>query len=106
MESASPHEYRVQLAWTRDCQGGNWCHLGEITGTTDPLSVHGPKKPVALGSGITGYFVDATIGAYCSDAKVLWSEGSYHYSVAMKCEKKNTLVRMARSAIPGEANRQ
>jgi hypothetical protein len=99
VDSASSHEYRVQLAWAKNCEGGNSCHLGEITGTTDPLTARGSKTPVALGFGITGYFVQASVGSYCSDAKVLWSEGAYHYSIAMKCEKKSILVRMARSAI-------
>jgi hypothetical protein len=55
--------------------------------------------PIAVSSGITGYFVKSSIGAYCSDAKVFWIEGGYHYSIAMKCEKKSVLVNMARSAI-------
>ena len=99
VDSVSSHQYRVQLDWATDCEGGNWCHLGEITGSTAPPTIDGPMTPVDIGLGISGYFVKSSVGASCSDAMILWDEGGFHYSVAMKCAKRSVLVRMARSAI-------
>jgi hypothetical protein len=79
VDSAGPNSYSIQLAWAEDCKGGNWCHLGEITGSQASIEVPGPMTPVAVSSGISGCFVKASVGAYCSDAMVFWNEGSYHY---------------------------
>jgi hypothetical protein len=99
VESVGPDIYRIQFAWAVKCEGGNWCHLGEITGSRGSVKVTGSMTPVVLPLGITGYFVGASVGAYCSDAMVSWNERGYHYSVAMKCERKTTLLKMAGSAI-------
>jgi hypothetical protein len=92
-------QYKVQLAWSKDCQGGNWCHLGEIAGSVVPFASEGRRTPVALGFGVNGFFVDFTCGAHCNDAVIYWREGSYYYSIAMKAGKKATLLKMARSTI-------
>ncbi len=99
LDSVSSHEYRVQIAWAKDCNGGNWCHLGEIIGSTDLLLSDGPRSPVELGFGLHGYFVNFTCGAHCGDASIYWTEGGLYYSVSMKAEKKQILLRMVRSAI-------
>jgi hypothetical protein len=99
LDSVSSHDYRVQIAWAKDCQGGNWCHLGEIIGSTLPPPSDGPRSPVELGFGLHGYFVNFTCGAHCDDAGIYWAEGGYYYSIAMKAERKQILLKMARSAI-------
>jgi hypothetical protein len=99
LESVSSRGYKIQLAWAKDCMGGNWCHLGEISGSADPLPREGRRIPVALGLGIQGYFVDFTCGAHCDDSAIYWNERGYYYSVAMKAERKETLVKMVHSAI-------
>jgi hypothetical protein len=105
LDSVSSHEYRIQIAWAKDCQGGNSCHLGEIVGSTELLPSDEPRSIVELGFGVRGYFVNFTCGAHCDDAAIYWSEGGFHYSVAMKAEKKQVLVRMVRSAIAASRNR-
>jgi hypothetical protein len=99
VDSASSTDYKVQLAWARNCQGGNWCHLGEIAGSVVPFTSKGRRAYVALGFGVNGFFVDFTCGAHCNDAVIYWREGSYYYSIAMKAGKKQTLLKMAHSAI-------
>ena len=99
VESVNSDEYRVQLAWDKNCKGGNWCHLGEITGSR--LQAHAQRhgQIVKLAGDIRGCFTPASMGAYCDDAKLEWEEGTFHYSIAMKCGTKRTLIEMARSAF-------
>ena len=92
--------YQIELAWVADCQGAGACHLGYISGGSAPLPENkGPKIPVTLSGGLQGYFIDAGCGANCDDSAVYWTEGSNHYSISMKAEKKDTLVKMVNSAI-------
>ena len=104
VESVDSDGYRVQLAWDKNCQGGNWCHLGELTGSRLQTDTPRNREDLTLAGSIRGYFIPASIGASCSDAKVDWDEGVFHYSIAMKCGKKRTLVEMARSAL-GESQK-
>jgi hypothetical protein len=101
LESENPSSYEIQLAWTNDCNGGNSCHYGTIRGSKVPLTENeGRRKvPVRLRGGIKGYFVDTTCGAHCDDSTVGWIEGGYYYSVSLKAEKMEVLVRVANSAI-------
>ena len=99
LESANTDGYKIQLAWTEDCMGGNACHLGEISGSQRPLAPEGRRIPVVLRKAIHGFFIDATCGAHCDDSVIYWTENGYQYSIAMKAEKKTTLMKMANSAI-------
>jgi hypothetical protein len=100
IESASPSAYRIQLAFTHDCAGGNACHYGVVTGRTLRPRERRPKgKPVPLTDGLIGYFVDATCGAVCSDSTLTWNEGAFHYTVGLKAEKFDALKKVAESAI-------
>jgi hypothetical protein len=85
--------------------GFNWCHLGEITGSTDPPTIDDPMTPVDIGLGISGYSVKSSVGASCSDAILLLDEGGFQYSAAMHCEKRSVLVKLASSAILAARNR-
>jgi hypothetical protein len=98
--SATANGYQVELAWAPDCGGGGACHLGYISGSNSPLEENkGPKIPVILSGGIQGYFIDAGCGANCDDSAVYWTEGGNHYSISMKAEIKETLVKMVNSAL-------
>jgi|HubBroStandDraft_6_1064221.scaffolds.fasta_scaffold824184_2 hypothetical protein len=98
--SATASGYQVELAWVPDCGGGGACHLGYISGSSSPLEENkGPKIPVTLSGGIQGYFIDAGCGANCDDSAVYWTEGGNHYSISMKAEIKETLVKMVNSAL-------
>lgn len=92
--------YSVIIGFTRDCNGASVCRLGTVTG--DVLRPHRPRlhgKLVRLIRGITGYFVDATCGAGCSDATVSWDQHNDRYSVGLKAGARPLLVHMANSAI-------
>lgn len=99
VESVGPTGYSIQFAWAKDCEGGNWCHLGEITGSVLPKRFAGHQFPVLLGPSLKAHFVDFTCGAHCDDAVIYWADGGYYYSIAMKAGKRQTLLKMARSAV-------
>ncbi len=100
-EKAYSSYYEVQIALTKDCPGGNYCHVGTIRGSAVSSLVEdeGPRNPVTLEGGIKGYFIDATCAAFCDDSSVGWEEGGYYYSVSLKAAKKEILVKLANSAI-------
>jgi hypothetical protein len=99
LDSTDMGRYEIQLAWSADCNGGNWCHLGSIQGSTDPISIEGRKIPVSLRGGVKGYFVSSRCYAYCTDATILWSQDGAHYSIGIKAGDEKLLLKMANSAI-------
>jgi hypothetical protein len=100
VQAATPGGYQLELAWVSDCNGGGACHLGYISGGTSPLPENKCARiPVALNGGVKGYFIDAGCGANCDDSAVYWTDGVYHYSISMKAEIKETLVKMVNSAL-------
>jgi hypothetical protein len=101
LDHANTDSYSIQLAFGKDCEGGNACHVGELGGSTvfhDDYPDQ-PKIPVKLRGGIRGFFVVATCGAHCDDSVIYWSEKKYHYLVALKAGSKKELLQMANSAI-------
>jgi hypothetical protein len=100
LEVAEPDAYSIQLAWVKDCEGGNACHVGYIGGSkTRPQPSDKPEVPIVLTGGIKGSFVDFDCGAHCDDASLNWSEGGFYYEVSLKASDKETLMRMANTAI-------
>jgi hypothetical protein len=100
LEVAQADAYSIQLAWAKDCEGGNACHVGYIGGSrTRPQPSDKPEVPVMLTGGIKGSFVDFECGAHCDDASIDWSEGEFYYQISLKAGDKETLVRMANTAI-------
>lgn len=100
LETANASKYKILLAFTEDCTGGNACRLGSTSAEAiTPKSPVLTGKAVALANGITGYFTDATCGANCSDATLTWEQNSVRYTIAIKAGKVTTLVKMANSAI-------
>lgn len=98
--SASKADYNIELGWVEGCIGGNACHYGTVRGSAAPLVENeGVRVPVKLHGGIKGYFIDFRCGAHCDDSAIGWAEGSYHYSISIKAEKKETLIKVADSAI-------
>lgn len=104
-----PHEYEVIIGWSTECGGGNACRVGSlygrrarggrITGSGNYPFERRRARRVRLGGGITGYFVDATCGANCSDSKVFWKQGGYEYMVGLKMGRMANVVALANSAI-------
>ena len=107
LKVAESDGYSIQLAWTKDCEGGNACHVGYVGGSKIPSSTPSDKSviPVILTGGIKGSFVDFDCGAHCDDASLNWTEGNYHYEISLKAGDRKTLGRMADSAILGAAER-
>ncbi|MBC6473086.1 MAG: hypothetical protein GDA48_09935 [Hormoscilla sp. GM102CHS1] len=92
---------KIRLNYARRCYGGTACRLGIIT--TEKLTQAQEKltgtvlekSETSLGTGITGYFVDGTCGANCSDATISWDQNGSRYTLGLKASKKETLVEMA-----------
>jgi hypothetical protein len=55
-----------------------------------------------LNGGIQGLFSNFDCGAHCDDASIDSTQQGYHYGVSLKAADKETLVRMANSAIGRE----
>ncbi|MBE9124754.1 MULTISPECIES: hypothetical protein [unclassified Coleofasciculus] len=58
-----------------------------------------PPSTVELAQGIQGYFFPWFVGAYLTEAKVVWLEGEYRYEVGVKGASKQEMIQMANSAI-------
>lgn len=100
IELVSQSAYKIQLAFTQDCTGGNVCHYGKVSGRAVKAGQGRPKgETVSLTNGLAGYFIDATCGATCSDSILTWDEDGYRYTVELKAEKIDTLRKVADSAI-------
>ena len=104
-----PNEYEAIIGWSTECGGGNACRIGSfygkrslggrITGSGNYPFERRRARQVRLMGGITGYFVDATCGANCSDSKVFWKQGGYEYMVGLKAGEVTNVVALANSAI-------
>ncbi|HST62835.1 MAG TPA: hypothetical protein VLK84_29280 [Longimicrobium sp.] len=100
VERADPAGYVLMIGLASDCDGGNWCRYGSVSGERIAGAEDAPGgTPVPLADGITGHFVDATCGAVCSDAKLWWEEDGVRYAVGVKAARVETLVPIARSAL-------
>jgi hypothetical protein len=114
-ETPSHQGYEVILGYSPTCSGGNACRFGTVTGRLRPAlsieseyaGVHHDQsvksqesmQKVKLAHHLEGWFIPWTCGASCSDAKVVWDEYSYRYSVGIKLGDRASLVKMANSAI-------
>lgn len=100
IETASQKRYDILLGFSPDCGGGNACRLGGLS--AEAVTQKTPRltgKPVSLAKGITGYFVDFSCGANCSDATLTWRQQGVQYTVGLKAGDRTSLVKMANSAI-------
>ena len=100
IEAATPKKYDILLDFTPDCYGASACHLGVVS--AEAVTHKTPRlsgKAVSLAKGITGYFVDFTCGAGCSDATLTWRQEGVQYVVGLKAGDRTSLIKMANSAI-------
>jgi hypothetical protein len=100
IETASQKKYDILLGFSPDCNGGTACRLGVLS--AEAVTQKTPRlagKRVSLAKGITGYFVDFSCGANCSDATLTWRQQSVQYTVGLKAGDRASLVKMANSAI-------
>ena len=100
VEEATPNRYFLQIAFTPDCSGGTACRWGGATGERIGTQMGRPTgRPIKLSRGITGYFVDSTCGANCSDSVLTWDLQGYRYTVESKAAAPDFLLKVANSAI-------
>ncbi|MEH2194613.1 MAG: hypothetical protein V7K98_18485 [Nostoc sp.] len=100
IDYATPKNYEISLAFTPDCYGASACRLGAVTAeAVTRKTPHLNGKRVSLAKGITGYFVDFTCGAGCSDATLTWRQQGVQYVVGLKGGDRTSLIKMANSAI-------
>jgi hypothetical protein len=100
LEAATPRKYDILLGFSPNCTGGTACRFGVVTAAT--VTRKTPRltgRPVSLAKGITGYFVDFSCGANCSDATLTWRQQGVQYMLGLKAGDRNSLVKMANSAI-------
>jgi hypothetical protein len=102
--SADASGYEIELTFDPKCEGAHACHYGTLVGVSQPLaSEEGHKIPVMLMGGIHATFVEATCGASCDDSEITWREGNYSYLIAIKAERRETLIRIANSTLAGKS---
>jgi len=99
---ADANSYAFSLDYGDTCQGAGACHYGSITAaansTNIPISLNGfpfsigTAQNVSLDRGITGYFIDASCGANCSDATVWWMYGGYQYSLGLNGSRDQVIA--------------
>ncbi len=91
-------KYQIVLGYTPDCEGQNFCRLGNIKATTpnssSPLK---GEQTVTLNNGTEAYFTDAMCDAQCTDSTLTWKQDSVVHSVGIKAGKMETLVKIADS---------
>ena len=101
IDKSDEHEYSIQLAFDKECQGENWCHYGTIGGSDRPIAFSEDAEPKAiiLHHGIKGRFADGKCYSYCNESQLEWEESGHYYVVAVKAERKAVLEAIANSAI-------
>lgn len=98
--SVDESSYEIILGLGPDCLGETACRYGVVRGSSHVLEEEeGTRIPVKLLRGIHGYFIDARCNAHCSDSVVGWEENGYFYSIGIKAEKMNAIIKLANSAI-------
>ncbi|HYX18901.1 MAG TPA: hypothetical protein VE944_32035 [Nostoc sp.] len=100
IEAVTQKKYEILLGFSPDCNGSSACRLGVVS--AEAVTRKTPRltgKPVSLTKGITGYFVDFSCGAGCSDATLTWRQQGVQYVVGVKAGERTSLIKMANSAI-------
>jgi hypothetical protein len=111
--SVDSSHYQISLGWIPECEGQNVCSYGTVYGGVSPFQ--SPQEddardddqdrakltiePVEVSVGIKGQFIDAVCYAYCTQSYIRWSEGRFYYAIGIKAERKETLMKVANSAI-------
>lgn len=117
VETATTFEYRIILGFDEQCNGGNACRYGYVSGKvitpiTLPINeeyevdptyqpLRSPEAPrfISLVNGVRGYFLPYTCAAFCSDSYLAWDLNGYRYMVSIKSGTIKELVKLANSAI-------
>lgn len=124
LSSATGNEYAIVLGSRSNCQGQNSCKLGSLSATkltakalslqktfqqaasfvNDPL-FNGERRspdqmgPVTLSNNVKGYFIPWVFSDRYTEAKIIWEQDGVRYSIGLQQGDKDTLIKMANSAI-------
>lgn len=99
VQTSTATQYEILLGFAEDCDGGNYCRWGVVSGKKGRTECSGRGTPVILANNRKGYFINATCGAVCSDSTLSWEQDGYCYTVGIKAAKIETLIKVANSAI-------
>ncbi len=101
------HARAMKFSWLlrKTSQAGNACRYGTVSGRRVGSGGRVRGRPVSLAQGVRGCFVNATCGAVCSDSTLTWDQDGFRYTVGIKAEKLETLIKVANSAITKQPTR-
>ena len=100
VDDTPANRYSIQISVLPECNWNNFCIVGAVHGE-DVEEVQQPEnsQKVSLSKNIEGYFVESVCNAYCNRAKLIWFENNIKYTVEQKAAPKQTMIRIANSAI-------
>ncbi|NJP12187.1 MAG: hypothetical protein HC866_24240 [Leptolyngbyaceae cyanobacterium RU_5_1] len=124
LTSVSANNYAIILGTDPECVGEHFCRVGTITASKLSASAISLEKdyrqaarfinnsliteerrspdvmgPVTLARNLKGYFIPWILADDYTDAKITWDEAGVRYSVAIRRGDKESLIKMANSAI-------
>ncbi len=124
LSSATANEYTIVLGNRPNCQGQNSCKLGSLSATkltpktislqrafqqaasfvNNPLFTGERRSPDAIGpvtlsTNIKGYFIPWVLSDRYTEAKIIWEQDGIRYSIGIQQGDKESLIKMANSAI-------
>lgn len=125
LASATANEYTIVLGNRPNCQGQNSCKRGSLSATkltpqaisldttfqqaanfvNNPLFNQAGRRspdamgPVTLSNNLKGYFIPWVLSDHYTEAKIIWEQDSVRYSVGLQQGDKDSLIKMANSAI-------
>ena len=101
IRSVDQSGYELDLEYQRDCAGSYACTYARLRGSSAPIPIDQGDINIAvvLRGGIQGHYIANKCGANCGEPVLKWSEGGFYYTIAMKAEDKETLIKDANSAI-------
>jgi hypothetical protein len=125
LASATANEYTIVLGNRPNCQGQNSCKRGSLSATkltpqaisldktfqqaanfvNNPLfNKEGRRSsdemgPVTLSNNLKGYFIPWVLSDHYTEAKIIWEQDGVRYSVGIQQGDKDSLIKMANSAI-------
>lgn len=124
LASATGNEYVIVLGNRPKCEGQFSCKLGSLSATrlspkaqplqrvvqqaakfiNNPLFAGERRSPDALGPvtlshNIKGYFIPWVLSDRYTEAKIIWEQDGIRYSVGLQQGDKDSLLKMANSAI-------
>lgn len=101
VDYADTDSYSLFFSVNPRCQGGSVCRAGGVDGELLSAVLDTARgQPVRLSGGRHAVYVPEHCGAGCSDAKLVWTDHQYRYSVGLHRGRFEQLVRMVESVMP------